>query len=568
MRVADKPTSDIENALSEDVLDEALRYAARQLQVHLDKTAATHAATSGVCEPELASKVLEHCINASTVAIRSEYGGYSGLRWLWLLRRLPEWMFRGAYLTTEGADSTLAEVIGGQSSGRSRMVRVGNVRAYPVDGTVIRRLARYCASIQWLAERHRDYRCTGKGYSFEFPKGQVPRRHAGAQLRKSVELYDRRVERGGGLGGMGTQVFAPNASTIARRDLSRSFDGDVFGMLVRVVPIRPVDMEVPAPGADVFADDVPLVTVRARNMVIPVPLESLGALVSQAPPSGRAVVDAGSAALLLLLFASTLHVVQHDAGFIGLHARGYLLSDEQSFRNRMHEAFDLAPRSPLKAILDRAGVNSVDDALALLDQMKGRPWPLEAGPVLYRDEDAFGVDLLAAGRRIADIVFPRVQGALANARSEHFELRVQATVDASSSAPPPEIRSLRGVTLTLGGVPVTDLDAIACTADRQLLFISCKSIIYSPEYDAGKYRDVRNAATTVTSAESYWGDVLARFRANPKGDNYDFTGWDLVGVVCTSTIIWTELGPCTRDVIAGLRAVVSLSELQEWLGHR
>ena len=124
---------------------------------------------------------------------------------------------------------------------------------------------------------------------------------------------------------------------------------------------------------------------------------------------------------------------------------------------------------------------------------------------------------------------------------------------------------MRARTLRLGGASVTDIDAIAQLSDNTLLLISCKSIIYSPAYDMGQYRAVRNAASTVRDAVRDWRADVARLVANPIGENYNLSGWSLVGVVCTPSVVWIELGPCTDFVQPKLRAAVSLPELQAWL---
>ncbi len=57
-------------------------------------------------------------------------------------------------------------------------------------------------------------------------------------------------------------------------------------------------------------------------------------------------------------------------------------------------------------------------------------------------------------------------------------------------------------------------------------------------------------------------DSGARSIAYKRGDP---SGWNLLGVVCTPSVVWIELGPCTEFVVPKLRAAVSLAELQAWL---
>lgn len=83
---------------------------------------------------------------------------------------------------------------------------------------------------------------------------------------------------------------------------------------------------------------------------------------------------------------------------------------------------------------------------------------------------------------------------------------------------------------------------------------SCKSLIYGPEYEMGQYKAVRNLATMVRDAQTYWDGMLSKLRANPCGDNYDLSGWELAGVVCTSSVIWVELGSGRRRAQEGFYA--------------
>jgi len=560
----DEPTEQMATAITQVVMRDARRYAFAQLLPHLDAAVVTFGEGSTRLTGEIAGHVLTAAIHAVTRALYADTNGYTALRWLWLLRRIPDWVFEGDYTTTHGYDSSLAEVIAGAALGRSRVQIQDEVRAYPLDLTVIRRVARHCACTWFLSQLHRDYRWAGKGATFEFRRGRIPERLPDEALRASVHLYDERAELGGG-GRMGTEVFQPSRAAVDLQQVLRTLDDDPLTMIFRLMPVRPI-FEVPVPmiDADITADEVPMALVRARYMLIPVPLENLATLVAAAPP-GKPIFDKLAAALLFMMFASTAHVVEHRAGFKSIFQTGYLLFSEAAFRRRLADAFAVTPE-PIKQILDAAGIASDTEIFDLLGTMTGAPWPLQPGPVLYRDGDALAIDLVGASSRLSEaVVYPQETGPIANTRSGHFELRVQAAVDGSRYAAPENLRAMRGRNLRLRGRDVTDIDAIAKLNDDTLLLISCKSIIYTPEYDAGQYRAVRNAASTVRDATRDWAEDIATLRTNPVGDNYDMSGWNLLGVVCTPSVVWVELGPCTEFVVPKLRAAVSLAELQAWL---
>lgn len=556
----DGPTEAIGSALTPEIMRDAMRYAMRVLQPCIDEAVLKQASGAQTCSDEVAVRVFDTAIYAATRIVSSECNGYSSLRWLWLLRRLPDWVFEGYYTTTHGYDTGLAETIAGAATGRSRGQLLDDCQwAYPIDATVVRRLARHCACSIFLSELHQNYRWAGKGATFEFRRGQMPDRVRDDALQTSVYLYDERVEKFGG-GRMGTEVFVP---TVDLRELLGTSDKDLFSGIFIWCPVRQAkEVLVPLVDAEVGDGKLLTATIRPRHMFAPISLASIQALIDDVP-NGQTIFDKHAAALLFLLAASMLHVFAHRAGLKSISQTGYLLLREEMFRARMFDAFGVMPK-PIRQILDSASVTSAGEAVELLGTMAGRAWPLESGPILHRDGEILAVDLIAASRRASTMVYPNRQGALANVRSAHFELRVQAAIDSSRYAPPSDIGLLRGRTLRRHGQNITDLDAIARVGDS-LLLISCKSIIYSPEYDVGEYRSVRNAAERVALGVKKWRDILTALGENPVGDNFDLSGWNFLGVVCTPNVVWTQVGPCTNFVLSGLRAAVSLAELQAWL---
>ena len=153
----------------------------------------------------------------------------------------------------------------------------------------------------------------------------------------------------------------------------------------------------------------------------------------------------------------------------------------------------------------------------------------------------------------------------ANARADHFEDTVQRVIDASKWRPEEKIRGLRRKELRIGGKSISDIDALG-TRGKSIILVSCKSLVYSSEYDIGDYRTVRNAASTVVDAVSRWQGIIDNIKANPVGDNFDFSGFDdFVSVVCTPYPAYVPLGLATQELRPGLRAAVSEEELGLWL---
>jgi len=563
----DKPTEDIDEAITDRMIVEAARYVVRDFQPTLDRICLPPGVVSRTVQGEDAAAILRSCIEAATAALERITRGYSSVRWLWMLRRLPRRVFEGELSTTLGYDSGLAEVVSSSGSGRSRPLRLDNaIRAYPLDNTVVKRVLRYAAAARRLSQLHTDYRWVGKGASITFRRGRWPNEIlADDLLRASVRLYDKRAELGGPGARMGTDVFQMVGSSLNLAEVLAVFEARPVDMLIRLVAIdRAFPFPVPAPDADISQPGYTRLLVHAKYMPVPVTLDQLEKLINEVSGSATSLFDKPAAALLYLLAWIPGYAMVHRAGLLGMLTTGYLLSERRLFEENIRDDFSSVPEF-LRGVMASAGVHSADDVLEQLDAVRGNTWPLAAGPILRHENEVTAVDFVAASRRLeSSIEFPRIQGPVANARAEHFEDRVQHALDESRWAPVPEARQLRRRTLRVGR-DLTDVDAIGSFGDTVLL-VSCKSLVYTSEYDQGEYRAVRNAATVVRDAKSRWDAVIAVLRQHPRGDNYDLRSYArIVGVVCTPSAIWIEMGPATEFVVGNLRAVSSLAELREWL---
>jgi hypothetical protein len=138
---------------------------------------------------------------------------------------------------------------------------------------------------------------------------------------------------------------------------------------------------------------------------------------------------------------------------------------------------------------------------------------------------------------------------------------------ASPWAPPPSIRRLIGHHFKKDGKAFGEVDAFAAQ-DRILLLVSCKSVVYTAEYDRGDFAVVRNVRTMLEEADEKFVGLAAHFTQNPNGgQEYDFTAYDLIAyVVVTPQIMFVAEPLLFRISLPGLRSYSSFEEFRAWLG--
>jgi hypothetical protein len=109
-------------------------------------------------------------------------------------------------------------------------------------------------------------------------------------------------------------------------------------------------------------------------------------------------------------------------------------------------------------------------------------------------------------------------------------------IDQTAWAPNSPFRELHRRKLRLNDRPITDVDALAVSGST-ILLVSCKSIPYTYEYDGGDYGTVRNVRTRIEVADVEWQQRVDKIRQERSGDNYDFEGYEVYGVVCTPFVV-------------------------------
>lgn len=486
--------------------------------------------------------------------------GYSALRWLWMIRRLPSYIFAGRLSSTGAYDRLLAEIISAKSKKTSSGLRVSNNEIhYDLHGATPGRLARFCGGVRYLSHLHSCLRWAGKGAEFEFSKNKIPEIIAEKELEKAVELYDSRwVNKGLPFSRGGTKIVdVATAST--------SYEDIIF----RVDPTDHKHVDIPSNILQSFGESYPqdsYLNLGIRFVVTPFSLAPLKKLQKDQILLRDKSWANDVGLLLLLLRIAVVYLGEHRAGRFSLLTRGYLLIPRSKFI-KMADIFLESNNSWVHEILEsKHNPSSGISFLESLESLEGSSYPLNPGPVIRVEKDCVCLDLVAATQRLENsLEYPSAEGEVANSRASHFEYSIQESIDSSQWKPRSEIAALRGRTLRFKGENITDIDSIG-EKDGKLLIIDCKSLIYNSRYDIGDFKSVRNAQSQIIEKVEKWQAIRARLKEYPVGDNFDFSVYsDILAVVCTPSIFFVPIGIATEEIDPHLRTVSSLGELENWL---
>jgi hypothetical protein len=483
--------------------------------------------------------------------------GYSPLRWLWMMRRIPHHVFSGELATTFGYDQALAETLTARSEKpESRLeIKRNGIISYSIFGATVRRLAEFCAVARYLSSLHASLRWAGKGSKFSVKRNARPVVISEPALEAAVRLYDQRGSSGTPFQRSGTILGTP---TNLQQGASILY---LHRMEPKLLPLPVEYIPETVPGTR-SGDEISVLCRFFPRAVSLEPFTRLLKMTDQVTIWPREAMI-----LILLLWGAWRMIFRHRAGFLSVLTRGYLLLDEELIEYLYHPI--LAEYDSHFGELFHGGKppESAENFLTELGKIGGCTWPLRPAPVVRREKQVTCVDLLAAGECLnAVLEAPISDGVIPNIRGQHFELLTQELIDRSSWKPASEIGNVRGRTLRIGGAPVTDIDAIG-ERNNELLAVSCKSVIYSGEYDSGDFRTVRNAASAIINAVKEWQDKMSLLRSAGRGDNFDFSKFStIIPLVCTPAIVYVPIGLATAEVRPGLRAASSVAELAAWLG--
>ncbi len=187
--------------------------------------------------------------------------------------------------------------------------------------------------------------------------------------------------------------------------------------------------------------------------------------------------------ILVLSKAATLLPLTDHSAWLTLQQYGFVLFDRPHFEGVLAESLDIL-RPVINGALPGAVPSGVPRLLEGIDDLRGTIAPARPGPLARFAGQKVLIDVSACSFALkSHLTVGKAGGEAANRKATAFELQVQAMLDQSAWRPPADVKMVRGRTLTLGGIPITNLDALA-THGNVLLLVDCKSVAVSAEYES------------------------------------------------------------------------------------
>jgi hypothetical protein len=480
---------------------------------------------------------VEQALMSHAVAVAQEL---SIPEWLWYLRRV-EPLFRGinSIPSTAPYTAAIAESVSAISATPARpMIESGPMTLYPIDRAAGSSIWRLYTVSRRLYEIHARLRWAGKGAVIRSVEDDMPKETPTPELERMVNDWD---------GRMGEGAFLEHAGLY-------SHTLGVFPKLEHGFGLVPI---VGRAGREYGLTSLNLGAVPAlSDPNLPVALRW-----------PTPVLD-----LIAVLWATLLNRADQtrtEQLFDTYRTKGYRSVTKELATVEIDHAVSLLGTMRLGgAIPDEVSFGSGEEILHRLTWCDVSVWPPTMGPpIRICDEDRLLVDVSAASHRLARaLARPNLVGELANLWAAHFETTVQASISASPWKPSAAMAAIRRRHLGPANDPITDIDAIG-EFGRQVLLVSCKCRPFDEAWDRGEYNAVRNVGSLVDGAVAEWADRVGQFRESPRGQNYDFTGRELVGVVVLPSPPWSTNPAVHVEVMPGLRASVSARELDRWINQ-
>ena len=512
-----------------------------------------------------AADILRQCITRlHRVEVPSRHQYFGRYQWLWYLRRVPNLAFAGRLASTLPYDRALTEALAFAAARPAVARRIGDLEGhFPVTGREVRAVAWLIGYARTVAHLHASYRRCGKGARLILDAMRLLAEDSGltecdAETAAAIEIYDHRLDASGAENFFGSDVVRIAPGSVL------DGPGDHLRLFSRVATDDVTDVQ--------LANGKPWMFRYIPHDLIIDELVNLIADPRLAEPClwPRDITD--TLGIIVLGGVVTQVDVAPEGGLVNTKTAtgcGYVVIHEDTLRETWAGPF----RQAMISLSDRfpAWAHQLDpDLLTLLRRamaMHSESWPLRGHALAFQAlPEHIGIDLAgAASRFLSAVRYPPLDGAVANARADMFERRVQARIDASQWLPPASLSQIRGRHLRHeGGKPFGEIDALA-VRDGVCLVVSCKSKLYTDGHEVGDFRAIRSAEQKVTEAMAECDAFVEQLRAAPTGANYDLRGLQLHGVVVTPHVFFVRQPAVDLLTLPGLRAYSTLAELQAWL---
>lgn len=491
----------------------------------------------------------------------------SAFGWLWYLRRLPNDVFAwGSDLaSTAPYDRALAEIISGMSTRpfADDLVSVssGTIK-YPLDAGRIEHVLRYCARISLMSDIERQYRRAAKGTRFVSTSeylDPVPN----TELDQAIAEYDLRSLKD-------YRPLEAGSETL----IIPSKVSDLLGSQHLVLLTFP-SKEVGAALRDIKSQRADLDTLYFGQFLPQfAAIDPLLYLLDKVRTKSEVPVEPGVPELLALLalLGQEAFLKKDEHILLGAQRTGYVVRRSEFFNDAYAALLPSGLRNRIEGAFGVVLPTSGQQLIASLRGVESSPRPLIYGPIVRDlDDEHYAIDLRMATNRLlmAGTGVLRDDTIFKNEVADSFEKLTRALVDQTGKSPGASLSPFVGRDIRYKGKAITDLDAIA-ELPEGILLISCKSVAGTPSRVSGLHAPVRNTAGRLEEDVEVWKGIVERLKAFPVGDNYDFTGRALFGVVVTPRLQWAGFGFGNREAVRridgrSLRWVSSVSELEEFL---
>lgn len=517
-------------------------------------------AAKSVLEREDAASYLARLIPLAveeTVRIHSPYGR---LRWLWYLRRIPSELLEGEYSTTLGYDSALAEAITwAMPESEIEVERTTPWINLPVNRSVCRRICQFIERVKFISNLHIMYRRVGKGAYLDLRGPQIQAVND-EETDRAISIYDQRHSEVNAIFGKAFGL-APHEFDL---DQLRAVDKDGTLKLSVVVPCRPIEVPIALKNAGKGMRKNAF--VRARHIPWMIDGKSLLNPMNLGEEWERMVLRRVSC-LIQMSISLPLFMTGLENALVNCLKTGYFIVEEARAERIMNKALPEINNMLSDWFLVEEWPETYAQWRDAAFRFEPQTWPLEPGGFLRPvGQNSILMDVVTMSLALnSGLRLDRSQSEIANVRAGLFEDQVQSVVNQSPWAPSEDLSRLRGKPLRRDRRHLTDIDALGVMGDT-LLCISCKSVVYDPHYDVGDYRVVQNNKSRIDEAVRDWSTLMASLRAQPKGDNFDFSSFSkIIGVVCTPFVVYTDNAEALKEIAPGLLACVSIGEFRTWL---